>query len=209
MTGGELKLLLNTDSPLVLEIGCHNGADSAVFLATFPRIEIHCFEPEPRAIAKSRARIDDPRCTLYECAIAAADGKAKFWQSDGLGKLAGWDLSGSIHEPTGHRSAWPAIEFPSCITVENEGRWIVGRTKLYPAGRSISFGPTCKARNMMSSPGAVKRWPERALFYSEFYQSPMYEGQRDLQGLLGLLGADWEFQWVHNDNFLARNRTIP
>lgn len=36
---------------LFIEVGANDGTDTNKLLEAFPEIEIHCFEPDPRAIA--------------------------------------------------------------------------------------------------------------------------------------------------------------
>src|SRR5262245_56296770 len=43
--------LVGRDDPLILEIGCNDGTDTAELLSTFPRGQIHCFECDPRPIS--------------------------------------------------------------------------------------------------------------------------------------------------------------
>src|SRR5262249_48697220 len=64
-----LKQLIGTDAPVILDLGANDGATTAMFLDTFPNCTIYAFEPDPRAIAKFRERINDPRARLFEIAL--------------------------------------------------------------------------------------------------------------------------------------------
>lgn len=68
---------------LFLEIGANDGADTNIFLEAFPGVEIHCFEPDPRAISAFKRNVKSPRAHLHETAIGSTDGTLNFYQSDG------------------------------------------------------------------------------------------------------------------------------
>lgn len=78
-----IKELLRKDYPVILEIGANYGTDTEEFLKMFGHLKIYCFEPDPRAIAKFKNRINDKRCTLYELAISDKDGEVAFYFSGG------------------------------------------------------------------------------------------------------------------------------
>ena len=88
---------------------------------------IHAFEPDPRAIAKFRANIANPRVRLFETAIGSADGEAVFHVSSGLPANTppeirvqypeGWDRSGSLHAPKEHKTKFPWCKFDKSIAV--------------------------------------------------------------------------------------------
>ena len=117
ITGDMLRKLLGDNPSLILEIGAHHGQHTMAFRQLFPQVRMHSFEPDPRAIAVHRRMVRNPRSTLHEFAIGAADGQATFHMSDGLppGPVDalranypnGWDQSGSLHKPTGHVRAHP------------------------------------------------------------------------------------------------------
>jgi len=75
------KRIVGKDNPVIVEIGAHFGEDSLRFLETFPGVELHCFEPDPRCIKTFRRYVQDPRAFLYEVALSDVDGTASFYQS--------------------------------------------------------------------------------------------------------------------------------
>jgi predicted O-methyltransferase YrrM len=79
-----IRDLISIDASVIIEIGAHHGWHTTRFLNHFPHARIYSFEPDPRAIAKFKARIRDPHSRLYEMAIGATDGEAKFHVSSGL-----------------------------------------------------------------------------------------------------------------------------
>ena len=79
-----IKTLLHTDAPVILDIGANDGSTTLSFLKEFPNAKIYAFEPDPRAVAKFKAQIEDQRVQLFEIAIGSTDGKAEFHVSSGV-----------------------------------------------------------------------------------------------------------------------------
>ena len=48
----DIKILLNKENPVILEVGTNDGEDSEEFLKVFEKIQLYCFEPDPRAIKR-------------------------------------------------------------------------------------------------------------------------------------------------------------
>lgn len=95
---------------LFLEIGANDGADTNIFLEAFPGVEIHCFEPDPRAISAFKRNVKSPRAHLHETAIGSTDGTLNFYQSDGApprkrarvsGGMAPLRFNPPTHRPSG------------------------------------------------------------------------------------------------------------
>ncbi len=75
------RKILQKDDPTIVEIGAHFGEDTLRFLETFPGVELHCFEPDPRCIKVFRRYVSDKRATLHEVALSNEEGTATFYQS--------------------------------------------------------------------------------------------------------------------------------
>lgn len=75
------KVLLNKQDPVILEIGAHFGEDSMRFAASFPKADIHCFEPDPRCISVFKKYVNDERIKLHEIALSNIAGELEFYQS--------------------------------------------------------------------------------------------------------------------------------
>ena len=93
----EIKDMVGTDAPVILELGANNGYHSIRFLGVFPKAQLFCFEPDPRAIRKWRARMNN-RSELFEGAVGAVDGPVTFYTSAGRENIhpEGFDQAGSI-----------------------------------------------------------------------------------------------------------------
>lgn len=117
----KLKIILNKDNPIILEIGCANGLDSLVFLNQFKDIELFCFEPDPRNINVFKERVKDNRCKLFEIAIGSEDKEIDFHQSSGRPSTepigTDWALSGSLKRPKAHLASHLWCKFNKIIKV--------------------------------------------------------------------------------------------
>lgn len=119
LTHPEIRRMVQRRDPIILEIGANDGEDTQAFLASFPFCFVHCFECDPRAIAKWKNRVKDHRARLYEFALDDHEGEATFYQSSGspFPHVKDWDKSGSLNVPTGHLSDSPWCKFDTTITV--------------------------------------------------------------------------------------------
>lgn len=102
---GDLRLRMQDRGlypSVFLEIGANDGTDTNRLLEAFPGVEIHCFEPDARAIAAFESNVHSPRAHLHKIAIGAADATMTLYQSTGAppGREEqfpeGYHLSGSL-----------------------------------------------------------------------------------------------------------------
>ena len=203
----EIRSLVGKSDPVILEIGANDGEDSCTFLDCFGRMKLFCFEPDPRAIAKFKRRIDDDRCTLVEKAVAASNGTTSFWQSAGdfNEQYPDWDKSGSIHRPTGHLKMAPKVVFNNVIDVPTVALddWAAQQ----PGLDTIDFiWMDVQGAEHDVFAGAAQTLPKVRYLYSEFYQRPMYEGQMNLDSLLSMLPGFMLLGIYGGCNFLAQNQ---
>ncbi len=140
LTAEEIGYLVGV-SPTLLEIGSHEGSDTAKFLRAMPEAQIFCFEPELRAILRFNDLLgSDPRVTLCEKAVADVDTPRMFYASTGkAGGRADWDFSGSLCRPTGHYTRSPKIRFkdPALVPCVRLDTWFAEH--LVTIGCSIDF----------------------------------------------------------------------
>ena len=194
------------DMPLMLEIGCHEGSDTAKFLAAMPGIILYCFDCEPRALARFKRDINDRRVGLIEKAVADLDGAKPFYASTGkAGHMADWDYSGSLREPTGHLTKSPEIGFKSpvdvpCVRLDT---WLRG----HPQISQIDFiwADIQGAQRDLIAGGrrglAVTRY-----LYIECHRRPMYAGEPTQDDLIALLPGFEPRGLYGGDNILFENR---
>ena len=222
LTIEEVKDYIDSPEPVILEIGCNDGTDTNKLLEEFPEGQIHCFEPDPRAIARFETTVNhDPWSwyALYEVAISDKDGKATFYGSSGRPpehrrnlnhycQLDEWDLSGSLCKPTGH------LEYSPWTTFPKDRQYQVATMKLdtwlleLPEILLIDF-IWCDVQGAEAKviAGGTETLKHTKYFYTEFYDMPLYEGQLPLAELEKLL-PNFELLSVHGDNALFKNREL-
>lgn len=192
---------------LFLEIGANDGVDTIRFLEAFPGVEIHCFEPDPRAISAFKRNVRSPRAHLHETAIGSIDGSLAFYQSDGAppGREhefpEGWHLSGSIRRPTGHLNTHKWCNFESSLEVP------VQRLDTWAASRGIHhvdfiWADVQGAEIDMITGGSVTL-QSTTLFYTEYSETELYDGQVGLETMQTLLPNHYLAQQFPHDALFA------
>lgn len=185
LSAREIRALLGTDEPLVLNIGANIGQTCIEIFEAMPRATIFAFEPDPRAIARFHRNVSHPRLKLVECAVGAENGSALFHQSSGGEHLPdypeGWDQSGSIRRPRSHLKFYPWVRFEKEIAVpiltldtwaEQNG---IGAVDLIWADVQGAEGDLIR--------GAPRTLSQTRFFYTEYSNIEMYEGQITLSEL--------------------------
>jgi FkbM family methyltransferase len=217
ITKAEIKTLIGRDGyddtrTVVVEAGCNNGSDSQDFLNHFgAAFQLFCFECDPRAIEKFKANIHDPRCELIEAAVAAVDGRTQFFMSGGQAPGwpgSDWDMSGSIRQPTGHLKMSPWCTFNRKIEVETIklDTWLSRRPEL---GVIDFLWADVQGAEVDLINGGREFLKRTRFFFTEFYQTPQYQGQINLEQIVAMLGRDWEaLATYENYNVLLRNRSL-
>jgi FkbM family methyltransferase len=210
------ELVEDSPCPLVLEIGCNDGDDSQDFLRQFERIQLHCFEPDPRPIAQFKARLQPEmasgRVHLHEYALGAEDGETTFWQSSGTTKGAhkqDWDLSGSTRKPTGHLKHSPWCKFDSQITVPLRRLDGVWQELGSPLIDFIWMDAQGGEGNVIA--GGREALGRTRYVYTEYghWREPLYDGQLNLDQTAAALGVDWQVVATYEGyNALFRNMAL-
>jgi FkbM family methyltransferase len=202
----EFKSLLPR-RPTIIEVGAHDGSTTVGFRRLFPRARILAFEPEPRAIAKFRARAELRDVTLLECAVADRGGQATFHQCSGRppGYTGDdWDASGSIRKPTGVITAYPWMTFDREITIQV--------VRLDDVARNIDAIDLIWADVQGAEEdlirGAAETLKRTRFFYTECLESGDYDGQIGLSEICALL-PEFEIVEVFAYDVLFRNAALP
>lgn len=193
---------------LFLEIGANDGSDTNKFLEAFPGVEIHCFEPDPRAISAFKRNVKSPRAHLHETAIGSIDGSLTFYQSDGAppGRQhefsEGWHLSGSIRRPTGHLNQHKWCTFESSLEVQAQ------RLDTWAASRGIYqvdfIWADVQGAEMDVIAGGAATLKSTTYFYTEFAQRELYEGQVPLETIQAALPNHSLAQRFQHDVLFAK-----
>jgi FkbM family methyltransferase len=203
------------DSPLMLEIGCNDGEDTQKFLDAMPGIKLYCFEPDPRPAARWIRRITDKRAHLYTVAVGAVTGLATFHLSGGdfpsdCNPEHDWDMSSSIHQPTGHLDRDKLVTFGRTIFVQemtlDEWCWkVLGRFGPYPRFDFL-WADVQGAEGDLIRGGRITLLEHVRYFYTEYYDTPQYEGQPDLSKICALLPRQFELIGLYAGNALFKHR---
>lgn len=203
----EVRELLGTERPLVLDIGANFGQTTLDLLLAIPGATVHAFEPDPRAAAKFRRYIEHPRVHLHECAVGARNGTVLFNQSSGLEhpqtRPEGWDQSGSIRRPYKHLNFHPEVRFEKMIEVPivTLDAW----ADMHGINHVDFIWADVQGAESDLVQGASRILGSTRYFYTEYSNVEMYEGQVDLATLAAMLpdfAVVRRYQW----DVLFRNR---
>lgn len=208
ITKSEIHKLVDRDDPLILEIGCNDGTDTAEFLAEFPSIRIHCFECDPRPIHAFRSRTSDQRCQLHEIALSDRAGVATLRMSGGTfdGVTQDWDQSSSLLEPTGHRSMYPSVTFERTCEVET-ARLDDWAARTIPNGLIDFIWMDVQGAEHLVIAGGSSTFARTRFCYFEHSESELYKGQQGLRQLLRTLRTH-RLLCTYEDNALTVNTEL-
>ncbi len=206
LTAEEIRGLVG-EAPAMLEIGSHEGTDTAKFLAAMPGARLYCFEPDPRPRDRFERTIgDDARVTLYDTAVADMDGYKPFYASTGkAGHMDDWDFSGSLRPPTRHLKQSPDIRFkpPQNVRCVRLDTW----HRLNPTIGRIDFQwVDCQGAQRDIITGGKLTLAVTRYVYIEAHHKPLYEGEPTQAELVDLLPGFEPLAVYALDNILFRNR---
>jgi FkbM family methyltransferase len=209
--------LIGHDHGLVLEIGANECEDTVGFLDEMPLATFHCFEPDPRAIAKAMARNLPPeRVRIYELALSDQIGTADFHQSDGrpdgdCWRDYGdhWDKSGSLLPNDRHTKYTTWMSFLPPIQVQTTTLDAWAAEHLDP-GAIIDFAwVDVQGGEAMVFRGGRKTIKRMRFIYAECDPRPLYRGMAKLPDLDALLpGFTRQPTRYRGSNFLWRNDAL-
>jgi len=212
ITTQQLQQLIGPGNVTILDIGCNDGEHTQMFLNLFPNALLSCFEPDPRAVQRFKARVTDSRAQLFEMALGALDSEnAVFYQSHGWPSVeeqqkrpGGWDLSGSIRRPTQHIALHPWCLFGEVIGVVEK------RLDTWAAEHNVDHVDFIWA-DVQGAEGDLVAGGRHVLaqtryFYVEYSDHGLYQGQPTLAQLCATLGSQFELMQVWSDDVLFRNK---
>lgn len=211
---GRLRRLLGRDVRTVLEVGANDGGDTLRLHAAFPRARLCAFEPDPRPLAQLRSAVAGTPVEVYPVAVGAHDGSAVFHQSGGHHPDAdpgqrrpdddgsGWHMSGSLRAPTGHLTTFPWVTFERDISVD------VVRLDTWADAhgvRRVDFiWADVQGAEIDLIDGGPRTLARTRFLYTEYWDTPLYDGQIGLDGILARLpGFVVETRFTHD--VLLRN----
>ena len=197
--------------PTIIEVGCNDGENTLWFLEVFESAKVHCFEPDPRAVARFKRNVGErPNVDLLQVAVGDHVGQVPFYQSSGQRNKEeiedmpeGWDRSGSIRRPKDHRAVYPWVTFEHAITVSMEtldawcdkaGVQVVDFLWMDVQGAELDV-----------LKGAGRTLGSTRFLYTEYGDRELYEGQAHLKELLRHL-KQWEVLIRYPCDVLLANR---
>jgi FkbM family methyltransferase len=184
ITPDEIKRIVAREDPIILEIGCNDGANTEWYLRSFSRPTIHCFEPDPRAIERFRRRIGINACVhLHEVAVCNVNGTVRFHQSSGNApnnddqnkERFDWDLSGSIKNPKEHRKRHPWCKFETSI--ETRAVRLDDWSKMHSVRRVDFIWMDVQGAEKDVFLGGKALLQNTGFLYTEYSDRELYEGQ--------------------------------
>jgi 2-O-methyltransferase len=117
-----IKQLIGKEDPVILDIGCYDGKDSAELAKLFKSPEVHCFECDPRSILLFKKLNYYPNASLHRIAICNQDSATSFGLSTSdtrkhYDAQVDWSASSSLKHPKNHIGLFPDVEFHETIEV--------------------------------------------------------------------------------------------
>jgi FkbM family methyltransferase len=207
LTAGEIRALVGKDDPVIVEVGANCGQTTVELLKAMPGATIHAFEPDPRAVAKFRSTINNPRVPLYECAVGAVNGTVTFHQSSGVEHLPeysqGWDQSGSIRRPVNHLQVFPWVKFEKQVEVSIVT--LDGWSEQQQVTAADFIWADVQGAESDLIEGAKRFLKSARYLYTEYSNDEYYEGQATLARLAGML-SNFELVRRYRTDLLFKNK---
>lgn len=181
--------LLNKPDPVILDVGCNDGSDSESFLRLCPEAKLYCFEPDPRALARFKAKMKSHlnKVALFEFAISDRNGKIDFHPSNGEREAKEWDQSGSIRRPKKHLIEYDWVRFDQPISVET--RRLDDCCREANINKIDLIWMDVQGAEADVIAGGRQTLRNTRFIYTEYSDKELYEGQLSLQAILELLPA--------------------
>ena len=200
------RALDNTHPPIVIEIGAARGEDTEALVgailesnrhATF---EYYAFEPDPRNIAALQHHHVIDFIHLIQAAVGESNRRAVFYQSGGTNPQFGYEhtLSGSLKKPIEHLLVHPWCTFARQCEVRVLALDDFCNTYGIPYIDFI-WCDVQGAEDLVLAGGARALEATR-FFYTEYYDTAMYEGQIAAREIHDRLPGSWRVveQWPND-----------
>lgn len=210
-----IKLLINKENPIILDIGCYDGKDSLKLNNVFKNAEVHCFEADPRSVELFEKINSNNNLQLHKVAISNINGKVNFNLSDSETRRhykyqTSWSASSSLKKPKNHLDLFNDVQFNKTIEVEciTLDKWY--KEKLNWKAIDFIWVDINGAEEEFIK-GALKTLNLFTRFlYIEFSDKELYEGQINKNQILELLNQ-FELIDIYNyqgnfGNMLLKNK---
>lgn len=209
MNKTEIKNIIGKKDSIIFEIGAADGGDTQQFLNEFSDVSsrFFCFEPEPTNIVRFVDRKFPNNVELFKGVVSNINGIITFNRSADQNFEDALRYSGSIKKPKEHLKEWPHIVFKDQIEVN-----------------SITLDTFCKNKNINLIDfiwadvqgaeediilGGKEMFKDKVRFlYTEYSNIEYYEGQKNLDYILNLLGPNWSLVQDFRTDALFKNNLL-
>lgn len=182
ITKQEIVRLISNRKVLILDIGSHDGTDSALIASHFDDVEVHCFECDPRNIELWKAEVHPEYMKLHEHALGDIRYAGILHKSEGRNHA-----SSSLFPPKTHKDIFPDVAFNEQCIVDVYTLDFFFNKLLKPRIIDLAWIDVNGAEG-----DVVKGGIETLTYYTrwlhiEFSDKELYEGQVSKAELIALL----------------------
>jgi len=205
-----LKTYRFPDYQVIMEIGAADLLDTPnIIQATgFKDGEYYAFEPEPRNLASSKNGVC-PGISIIQAAVGDSNRRASFNRCSGfnVNLMREHTYSGSLKNPVQHLEFHKWCRFDETITVPMI-RLDSFRDMLSIETVHFAWCDVQGAEDLVVK-GAQETLRRTHLFYTEFYNFEMYEGQWTDEAILNALPGEWAAVRKWENDILFENLSLP
>jgi FkbM family methyltransferase len=206
MDKNRIKQMINKENPVIFEVGCADGEDTQKFMDVFQdvNLKMFCFEPEPTNIEIFKSR-NLKNCNLFEGLVSDVDGEVEFKRSRVPGSPESLRYSGSLKNPKDHLKVWPQIVFDEKIITKST------TLDMFCLNNNIDiidfvWADVQGAESEMINGGKNTFENKVRFLYTEYSNTEYYEGQKNLQEILLILGENWSVVEDFKTDVLLMNK---
>lgn len=193
---------MGRDNPTILDVGCYNGLDSVAFAWLLPKATIHAFEADHRSLKICKPFVEEENnITLHEIAIGDIDGNITWFHSNSPTRRHEshpecWSASSSLKQAGPDMTdVFPDIDLREHSTVRCK------RLDTWAAEQQVDYVDLIWAdvngaeRELIQ--GGLSLLSRTKLFYTEFSDKKLYDGQPTMEEILKMLPT-FRLQGVYN-----------
>jgi len=197
------------ECPVLLEIGANNGHDTLKLQEELRPSIYTVFEPDDRARKELTSNTAGVPISVDSRAVSASTGISQFYPSTGSNvsaKTADWHLSGSLRKPTGHLRKHKRVKFKDPIDVPTV------TLKDWQAEAGVNtidlIWMDVQGAEHDVIEGSGNAMADVRMIYTEFDNTELYEGQKNLDYILKMLPS-FRVHSFHANNVLLYNIHHP
>lgn len=194
----------------IVEIGAFDLSDTLTLRRQWPKAEIACFEPDPRAVAAIHAdveKLDECDCWLFPVAVGSANGRARLFLSKSAEAGKKWTQSSSLRTPSTIHHAGSTPGGPCIFDGESVEVGVVTLDELHTIGQMAPIDLLwIDAQGFEDEilKGATETLKVTRFIFMEHNTDGMYLGAPTLDTLLALL-PNWQVVKIFPHNVLLKH----